>query len=239
LGYDNLYGGAGNDSLLGGKGNDFLSGDGGKDTLDGGAGRDWAAAYVDDNDTNGVTIDLAQQTMTSVYGTDKLISIESAYGGNGEDTLRGSDGSNNIAGLGGRDALFGAGGNDRIWSGLGKDTTTGGAGDDAFVFFEWGKPYADRVTDFVHGDDKIELAIGTFDALSMGTLKANNFVLGTNAKDSNDFLIYDKGTGKLYYDPDGNGDAGSGLIATFASKPTLTASDIKVVAFTTFNEFWV
>jgi hypothetical protein len=49
---------------------------------------------------------------------------------------------------------------------------------------------------------------------------------------------YDKAKGKLYYDPDGDGDQGKGLIATFDNKATLTASDIKVIAFTNFDDFW-
>ena len=71
-----------------------------------------------------------------------------------------------------------------------------------------------------------------------GRAQGAQFRHGTEAKDGNDFLIYDKAKGKLYYAPDGDGDQGKGLIATFDNKATLTASDIKVIAFTNFDDFW-
>ena len=67
--------------------------------------------------------------------------------GNGKDDL--------IAGKDGNDALDGKGGDDRIIDGAGADTMTGGTGADVFVFTDDGR--MDIVTDFIPGEDKLDL----------------------------------------------------------------------------------
>lgn len=237
-GNDFVYGGVGKDDVSGGKGNDFLIGDAGKDTLRGGDGRDWATASLDSG-TAAFTIDLAGKTIKSSYGTDTLSSIENAYGGGGRDFLLGNSGANALAGADGKDTLLGGGGADTLWGGGAKDFLTGGAGKDTFFFWEYGPIYADRITDFNHGEDKIVLAQDPYMALGLGKLKSDNFVLGTKAKDADDHVVYDKKTGNLYYDPDGKGGATTGLIATFDHKPTLSASDFKIEAAINFDQYWI
>ena len=238
-GNDFFYGGAGNDKLLGGKGNDFLIGDAGKDTLDGGAGRDWVGASPSQPDPVALTIDLAKGIVTSGLGTDTLISIENAAGEDLKDSIKGNSGNNALLGYGGKDTIDGGDGADTIWGGLGRDKVTGGTGKDSFFFWEYGIDYADQIVDFKHGEDKVLLAQDPFLELALGQLKSSNFVLGTKAKDANDFIIYDKKTGKLYYDADAEGGVDAGLIATFANKPTLSASDFKIVVANDFDSFWL
>jgi Ca2+-binding RTX toxin-like protein len=238
LGNDDLRAGAGNDLLKGGKGHDFLVGDAGSDSLNGGDGRDWAAASLDDVTTS-VTIDLAKKTIKSAYGTDKLVSIENAYGGDGRDVIKGSSGANALVGQDGKDTISGGSGNDTLWGGLGRDKLTGDAGKDTFFFWEYGGTYNDRVTDFKKGEDKIVLAQNPFLELALGKLKSSNFVLGTKAKDGNDHVIYDKKTGNLYYDEDGKGGVAKALIATLDSKPSLSAGDFRIVAATDFEDYWI
>jgi predicted extracellular nuclease len=62
-----------------------------------------------------------------------------------------------LQGTAGRDTLLGTPGDDRITGGLGADVITGGAGADSFVYTD-PRDAADRITDFVPGTDRIDLA---------------------------------------------------------------------------------
>jgi Ca2+-binding RTX toxin-like protein len=237
-GNDYAYGGAGNDSIIGGKGNDFLAGDGGNDKLDGGKGSDWAAAYVDETNTVAVKVDLNKKTITSAFGTDTLSSIENAVGGEGKDSIKGDANANKLFGYGDADTISGGAGADTLWGGNGNDKLTGGDGKDSFFFWEFGNIHGDRILDFTPGEDRILLAHSVYAELPLGKLRAENFVLGTDAQDSDDFVIYDKSTGNLYFDPDPQEGLAPGLIATLDGKPTLSVDDFKVIEPTNFD-YWV
>lgn len=62
-----------------------------------------------------------------------------------------------INGTNGRDTLTGGAGNDTITGGLSADVITGGAGADTFVYTRMSDA-GDRITDFVPGTDRIQLA---------------------------------------------------------------------------------
>lgn len=237
-GNDVLVGDGGNDLLVGGNGRDFLVGGPGKDSFDGGAGSDWASVTGAANSKK-YTVDLKAKTIKGPDGTETLKSIENIRTSDGKDAIKGDSKANSIMSLGGKDTIDGGGGNDKIWSGLGNDTVTGGAGKDLFVFYEYGPKYKDKITDFKSGQDKIVLIANPFDALPIGKVKAGNFVLGTAAKDANDFIIYDKKTGAVYYDDDGLGGVGTGPIAVLSNSPNLKASDFIVVSPPEFWDYWV
>ncbi len=105
------------------------------------------------------------------YGCDDL------FGGLGDDTLQGGIGE---------DRLFGEQGADRLIGGSGLDTLIGGTGNDVFVFeyFDFGSGFSglgnttnelDLVTDFVRGQDKIDLTgIGISDFSTVLLLTSNN-----------------------------------------------------------------
>ncbi|WP_417723286.1 M10 family metallopeptidase C-terminal domain-containing protein [Salipiger sp.] len=174
---DRIFGGAGNDTLMGGPGNDSLIGGGGADHLVGGEGID-TASYV--SSTRSVRVDL--QNSQFMYGDavgDTYDSIEIYQTGNTVDQLRGDSSANTfyagglsdrLYGRGGNDRLFGEGGADAFYGGLGADTMTGG--DDAdrrdrYIYFNIaesgvGAGHRDVITDFVAGEDRIE--ISRFDA---------------------------------------------------------------------------
>ena len=237
-GNDGVFGYLGNDKLFGGAGNDYLNGGPGKDTIDGGAGRDWVRVSIDNKN---VILDLANKKATVKGGSDVLKSIESGETGDGKDQLFGDGKANGLIAGQGKDTVFGGGGNDTIWGGLGNDELTGGNGKDQFVFKEYGKAYSqDKITDFVSGQDKIYLGDDPFFGLALGKLQKGNFVLGKSAKDADDHVMYDKSSGKLYYDVDGEGGQASGLIATLANKPNLKASDIVIFeSDTSWFDFWL
>ena len=87
------------------------------------------------------------------------------------------------------------------------------------------------VTDFNPAGDKIFLDNNTFCMLSpaAGALGTDNFAIGS-AVDSNDYIIYNQGSGGLFYDSDGNGAAAAIQIAAFGLTihPTLTAASFIV-----------
>jgi Ca2+-binding RTX toxin-like protein len=151
---ENLTGSAFDDSLRGDSqanvikglaGNDTLIGGLGADVLDGGTGIDTASYVLSEL---AVTVDLADPSMNS--GEDALgdtyVSIENLTGSANNDTLRGDAGANVIDGGAGDDILDGRAGNDRL---------TGGSGADRFVFKAGYN--ADTITDFVSGEDRIDL----------------------------------------------------------------------------------
>ena len=76
-------------------------------------------------------------------------------------------------------------------------------------------------SDFNVTDDTINLENSIFTKLTtIGTLKTANFKsnLTGKAMDSNDYLVYEKDTRKLFYDADGSGAGKSIQIATLENK---------------------
>jgi Ca2+-binding RTX toxin-like protein len=100
----------------------------------------------------------------------ELTNIENATGSNQADTIHGNSAANNLKGLDGNDFINGGGGNDiidggagddKIIGGLGRDILTGGSGHDIFAFHSAAESPAgayDTITDFVHGEDRIDLS---------------------------------------------------------------------------------
>ena len=132
------------------------------------------------------------------------ISIPSAL----NDTLTAPNSSDwSINGLAGNDSITGAAGNDTLDGGSGNDTLFGGLGNDFFDFTTLLKASnnVDTIADFRSGD-KIRLAKSVMTELqnTSGNLAENAFYVGTSARDLDDRIIYDKKSGKLLYDADGN-----------------------------------
>lgn len=208
---DSLYGQDGNDSLFGGNGNDYLSGGNGNDWLYGGSGND------------------------RVYGGD---GNDSLYGDYGNDALHGEAGDDLLSGGYGNDTLVGGAGNDTLVGGYGNDTLTSGAG---FNKFKFNNRYegVDTITDFASYNDDIQLVqsgfqvqsfFGTTFNLSTGTIAASQFRLGSSAQDHNDYFIYNRSNGALYFDSNGSRSGGQTQIATLSNRASLSASDISIVA---------
>lgn len=121
-----LEGDAGHDTIAGNVGNDTIvdaANAGEQDVVDGGDGVD-TMSYS--GRQAGVTVSLQQP----LAGEDRLSSIESLTGGNGNDHLTGDAGPNTLDGGPGRDLLAGGEGDDVLAGGAGADALQGGPGDD-------------------------------------------------------------------------------------------------------------
>jgi Ca2+-binding RTX toxin-like protein len=220
-GHDALHSGIGNDFLLGGSGNDYLVGDAGNDVIGGGDGDDRIEGGLDADRLYG---DAGDDFITAGADNDLL------HGGDGNDVLGGEGGHDRLEGAAGMDQLFGDAGDDTLEGGAGADRLHGGGGSDTFAFAAaLGIENVDVVLDFQTGVDRIALDQLVFEGLSLGSLNANSFRIGTAAVDGDDRLIYNPDTGALLFDRDGVGGEDAVQFATFQPGTSLQASDFFVI----------
>lgn len=133
--------------------------------------------------------------------------------------------------------LTGGDGNDQLYGKLGKDVLTGGAGQDIFTFDTRAskKTNLDTIRDYSVAEDTIWLdnkvfkKLGKGSASEPGKLKKAFFKIGDKAKDGNDYLVYNKKSGILFYDADGSGAAKAIEIAKLSKNLKLTCDDFFVV----------
>ena len=214
--HDTLIGGAGDDMIrgngagdliYGGDGNDMIGGGG---SIDGGAGDDniYVAGPMagtvptlmggDGNDTIGV------------YGD--LISI-AAYGGAGDDFLRGSGIADTLVGGAGNDTLQGWGGGDHYV--LGAAGLANGV--DSIPIF-YGGGYA--------GSDELDFTGADYGFAAGHQLTAAEFTAGSAAVGANAQFVWDQSTATLYWDHDGAGGDAAVALAVFGGWVQVTAADL-------------
>ena len=229
-----IIGNSGANTLTGNAGNDTLDGKAGADRLIGGTGDD--IYYVDN--VKDVVIEEENEGIDTVYSSvtytltdhveNLILSGTKAINGTGNAL------DNLIIGNTGNNILKGGEGNDTLYGGLGNDTLYGGAGSDKFVFNTTlnASKNKDTIKDFNVLDDTIELENAIFEKLTAtGLLNFDNFVSTTDgkAKDSDDYIVYNKKTGQLFYDADGNGKGAGVLFAVVENKADLTNADFTVI----------
>lgn len=151
-GDDRVYGGAGNDLIQGGPGNDRLWGDDGDDTIFGGSGTALIRGGAGDDMLHGGG---DNDTLVGNAGDDSL------FGGAGADELIGGPGADRLDGGDGDDTIFGGAGDDTLRGGADTDLLYGGSGANIFVWEDAAHsptgPGRDRIADFQHGIDLIDL----------------------------------------------------------------------------------
>jgi Ca2+-binding RTX toxin-like protein len=208
-----------------GAGNDTLAASGGYGTIDGGEGIDEISFGAGFGGfallAGGIIVDLGLTTITG---------FENISGSAYADFFAGDAGDNSIDGGNGDDSVSGGGGN---------DTLEGGAGNDFFNFEAAPGNGVVTVMDFAGTGDYLQLDNGGFagvlgasegGVLDAAAFRADDDVLNTGGS-AGELVLYDKLTGSLYYDADGDGDASDAvLFATLTGTPTLAASDILVIA---------
>ncbi len=194
-----------NNGLTNGGGDDLIESSLVGNVLDGGSGTD-TVTY--ERASRKIYANLLTQKVTGGGNTDVLRSIESITGSSFNDKIKGNVGSNILKGLSGKDIITGGAGDDIIVGGDGNDTLSGGKGADTFVFDNT------RSVDIVHSfrsaqGDKIQLNNGYF--VNQTFVSVNKLAQAANGEG----VIFEKSTGKLYYDQDG---AGLGSPATAFAK---------------------
>lgn len=118
-----------------------------------------------------------------------------------------------------------------IFSGLGA-TFTGGAGADRFYFTASARYLNSEpsVTDFVKGEDIVELPASVDLGLPAGPLDPDAFHLGLEAADEEDRVLYSEELGKFYTDRDGSDTRYDPiLIGSFEPGLALRADDFVLV----------
>ena len=220
------------DTVTTGGGDDTVTVAGGKDVIAMGAGSDT------------LVVDWSNVTDYGIYSYDVAGSPGAGYSGSYRgspdyaernrvdfsgverfDIKGGSQGDTVVTGDG-ADILNGRGGSDILW---------GHGGSDIFVFdTALGAGNIDTIGDFtvfaLPDHDTIQLARSIFGGLSLGELRASAFKdISTGSVDANDRILYDGGTGALYYDIDGSGAAERVQFAAFGNDAALSSADFMVV----------
>lgn len=173
-------------TLVGNGAANVLNGSSGADTMTGGNGNDTyyvdhASDVVNETSSTGGIDTIASNISRALgnYQENLVLFGTTAINGTGNaqaNSLVGNSAANVLTGGAGNDTLSGAAGNDRLIGGIGKDVLTGGTGYDIFDFNalnETGLTSTtwDVITDFVRGQDKIDLS----------TLDANTATLANDA----------------------------------------------------------
>ena len=141
-------------------------------------------------------------------------------GTNKNDSYKGTDFKDKIDLGKGNDVLNGKGG---------KDVLKGGKGKDVFEFdTALGPSNVDKIKDFNPKDDTIHLSSAIFAGLATGKLDSSAFVIGKEAADANDRIIYDKKSGAVSFDADGAGGASAIQFAKLSKNLDLSADDFFV-----------
>ncbi len=217
------------DTVTGAGGNDVLTGDAYGNILVGKGGND---TYWVDNALDAISEEAGSGTDAVFTSINYRLAahVENLTGtGSVGLMLEGTSFANVIRGTTGHDRLCGRSGKDTLW---------GGTGRDIFVFDTRPnkKTNLDKLADFNVKDDTIWLDNAVFRKLGKkGTeskparLDRKFFTLGEKAKDSNDYLVYSRKKGVLFYDVDGSGAKSAVEIATVKKNLAMTASDILII----------
>jgi Ca2+-binding RTX toxin-like protein len=201
---------------------------------------------------------LSNAIATATKGDDNAIiravlaGSDSFAGSTGEDYIHGFDGADTLKGNGGNDilygdlradsllggagadALVGGAGNDRLIGGPGIDLLVGGPDNDSFIFnAAVSAANRDVIKDFAKvagNDDSLLLENAVFAELAaVGPLNPAFFRAGPAALDGNDFIVYNRATGGLFYDFNGSAAGGAVQFALLQNKPLLQANDFVVI----------
>ena len=190
--------------------------------------------------TAAVAVDLKNGTFSTAEVSGTIVGVEGIMGSEGNDTILGSRRAESLSGSHGNDYIAGRGGNDRLDGGFGLNTLKGGAGGDEFVFnaintfFESIEVGLNVIEDFTRRDELL-FDNSWFEALGAEAKwgardeRFHAAAGATSGHDANDRLVYNRTTGDLYYDADGNGAEAALLVASLQCAPTLAASDITVI----------
>lgn len=224
----NMSGNSFSQIITGNSGNNTIStGGGSADTLIGGAGNDIYYLYnsadqVEETLGNGYDRIFTAVSYALAQGQD--IEMLSATSGpaTAQINLFGNELSQRIIGNAGSNIIDGGGGSDIL---------TGGAGADSFIF---NSPPTNNdvvtITDFEPSIDVLMLNTNSFNGLQIGSLSTAQFEANSTGEATSETVrfSYDTATGKLWYDPDGNGQASPFHFADLSPELALSNADFLV-----------
>jgi serralysin len=254
VGDDTLYGGAGNDFFDDGPDNDVMYGGDGVDSLfrnyTGAPGFTLSINFVTglisapefpgDPDyffeienygfkgslNSIMTGNAANNRIETDLGNDTL------YGGAGADVLISGSGRDSVFGGSGGDKIVGGNGSDHLHGGTANDTMSGNGGADFFVFdTSLGARNSDVISDYNASADTLLLDGSVFLGLGTGQIARSAFAANAMglARDSNDRIVFETDTGRVFYDGDGTGAGRKVLFATVSSGIAMTYQDFVVI----------
>ncbi|MCC5623196.1 calcium-binding protein [Nostoc sp. CHAB 5715] len=189
------------DLIVGNNGNDTFSGGyGGNDTIDGGKGDDVLSVdYSNVEEKITSTFNAITNTGLITAGTARI-----SYKFIEQLDITGTRYDDLIVGSNGNDTLKGYSGNDTLTGGKGNDSLIGEVGTDTFAFNSFNEGI-DSIDDFYATNELIQVSADGFrGGLSSGSLKANQFTIGTSATTNTQRFIYNIATGALFFDQDGS-----------------------------------
>lgn len=161
---------------------------------------------VDSRDANGVLT-------TTHYDSKWQVASVDHQGSAAADTMTGGANPTDLHGGGGSDVLIGGGGKTGFWF----DTAIGN-GD------------VDNLSKFSVAKDGIYLSQTIFSGIrNLGDLSASAFAVGNAATTADTRIIFDRTSGNLFYDADGNGAGAAVLFAHVDADKALTAANFHVV----------
>jgi Ca2+-binding RTX toxin-like protein len=221
----NLIGNFVSQTIVGNFGDNLLNGGGGADTLIGLRGNDLYAvgdsrtivqeSPGEGNDTLVTSVSYELRTEASI----EVLSVQDRASTTGL-ALKGNGQAQTVVGGAGADTIDGGGG---------ADVLIGGAGADRFVFTTaLGNGNVDGIADFAPGIDRIALFSGVFQNIGLA-LDPNEFTVGTAATTAEQRIVYNQGTGQLFYDPDGTGATAATLFALVSPGTALTVNSFEVI----------
>ena len=224
----NLTGNALGNVLVGNAGGNVLDGGGGTDRLSGLGGDDFlyvdsADDIVDEQAGGGYDNVLARSHYALTFGQHVEVLSTADHAGTQAINLTGNDLNNIVIGNAGSNVIDGS---------FGSDLLDGLGGVDSFAFTtNLGAFNVDTIIGFEggDGDDKILLENAIFTGLAAGALDPNAFVIGSQAADADDRIVYNNLTGALYFDADGNGAGAAIQFATLQGAPVLNSADFTVI----------
>jgi Ca2+-binding RTX toxin-like protein len=167
-------------------------------------------------------------------------------GGAGDDKLFGNENDDKLIGGNGKDVLDGGNNDDILQGDAGADTLTGGGGKDTFVYLAAGDSTIsamDVLTDFTHGDDKIDVsafgftgsAASAIKETAVGAFTAANTVdfFDQSGTDRGIVVEYSGGAAQVYVDvnKDGNFSTSQDLVVHLNTVVSL-ALDVNDFKFT-------
>jgi len=174
----------------------------------------------------GYTIGTPAAVTTTILNDDGLINQQ---GTTGNDVIEAGT-TRNLSGRAGNDILIGSNTGDMLVGGAGNDTITSGAGFDT-IAYSFATEGGDTIKDFNVFQDTLQVSAAGFGGgLTAGESIANTqFVLGTIATTTSHRFIFNKPTGQLFFDVDGNGSGVAQLLANLTPNLNLTEDNIFAV----------